>query len=134
MNSPLSVFYKDKGEVAYYINKQYTSILMNCENDGWPVCMPTDEVRLCDGVGDSGRYYIESTGGFALQGNGWHCDSGSDKALNYKLIASEDIKYQLKASMSLKPNHFKQFVLEVYDKFECLKQSMGLWDYCGNPI
>ena len=25
--------------------------------------------------------------------------------------------------MSLKPNHFKQFFLEVYDKFECPKQA-----------
>ena len=25
--------------------------------------------------------------------------------------------------MSLKPNHFKQFVLEVYDKSECPKQA-----------
>ena len=27
--------------------------------------------------------------------------------------------------MSLKPNHFKQFVLEVYDKFECPKQAIN---------
>ena len=27
--------------------------------------------------------------------------------------------------MSLKPNHFKQFVLEIYDKFECPKQAIN---------
>ena len=73
--------------------------------------MPTDEVRLYDGVIDTGRYHIESTDGFALQGNGWYCDSITGKALDYKLNTSEDTKYQLKASMSLKPNHFKQFGL-----------------------
>ena len=98
---------------------------MTCGNYGWPIYMPTDEVRLYDGVIDTGRYHIESTDGFALQGNGWYCDSVIDKALHYKLITSEDIKYQLKASMSLKPNHFKQFVLEVYDKFECPKQAIN---------
>ena len=55
---------------------------MNCDNYDWPICMPTDEVRLYDGVFDTGRYYIESTGGFALQCNGWYCDSAIDKALN----------------------------------------------------
>ena len=37
--------------------------------------MPTDEVRLYDGVNDTEIYYIESTDGFALEGNGWYCDS-----------------------------------------------------------
>ena len=98
---------------------------MNCDNCGWPIYMPTDEVRLYDGVIGTGRYYIESTDGVALQGNGWYCDSAIDKALNCKLITSEDIKYQLKTSMFLKPNHFKRFVLEVYDKFECPKQAIN---------
>ena len=57
MNSPLLEFYKDKGKVAYDMNKQYTNILMNCDNYGWPVYMPTDEARLCDGIIDTGRYY-----------------------------------------------------------------------------
>ena len=67
---------------------------MNCDNYGWPIYMPTDEVRLYDGVIDTGRYYIESTDGFALQGNGWYCDSVIDMALNYMLITSEYVKYQ----------------------------------------
>ena len=37
--------------------------------------MTTDEARLYDGGIDTGRYYIESTVSFALQGNGWYCDS-----------------------------------------------------------
>ena len=125
MHSPLFEFYKDEGEVAYDIHKQYTSIFMNCDNYGWPIYMPTGEVKLCDGVFDTGKYYIESTGGFALQGNGWYCNSVIDKALNLKLITSADIEYQLKASMSLKPNHFIQFVLKVYDKFERPKQAIN---------
>ena len=88
MNSLLLGFYKNEGEVAYDINNQYTNILMDCGNYGWPIDMPTDEVKLYDGVIGTGRYYIESIGGFALQGNGWCCDSGIDRALNYKFIAS----------------------------------------------
>ena len=34
MNSPLLDLYKDKGVVAYDVNKQYTNILMNCDNYG----------------------------------------------------------------------------------------------------
>ena len=67
--------------------KQYTNLLMNCDNYGWPIYMPTDEVSLYDGVIGTG-IYIESTGGFALQGNGWYCDSVIGKALNYELITS----------------------------------------------
>ena len=95
MTSPFLGFYKDMGEVANDINKQYTNILMDCDNYCWPIYMPTDEVRLYDGVIGTGIYYIESTGGFALQGNGWYCGSVLDKALNYKLITTEDINYQL---------------------------------------
>ena len=92
--------------------------------------MPTDEARLYGGGIGTGRYYIESTDGFALQGNGWYGDSVIDKALNYKLISSEDTKFQLKAPMPLKPNHFKQFVLEVYDKSECPKQAINEFVVC----
>ena len=99
MNSPLLKCYKDKGEVAYDTNKQHTNILMTCDSYGWPIYMPTDELRLYDGVIDTGIYYVESTDGFALQGNGWYCDSVIDKALGHKLITSEDIKYQLNTSM-----------------------------------
>ena len=42
MSSPLLESYKDNGEVAYDINKQDTNMLMNCDNYGWPIYMPTD--------------------------------------------------------------------------------------------
>ena len=47
------------------------------------------------------------------------------KALQYTLITEQDIKSQLKASRELKPNHFKQFVLDVYEKCECPKQAIN---------
>ena len=31
---------------------------MNSDNYGWPIHMPTDEVRLYDGVIDTGCYFI----------------------------------------------------------------------------
>ena len=31
---------------------------MNCDNYGWPIYMPTDEVRLYGGVIDTRIYYI----------------------------------------------------------------------------
>ena len=98
---------------------------MNCDEFGWAIYMPTDEVEKYDGRIEAGRYYIETTEAFALEGNGWYCDSVIKKALQFKLIAEEDIKFQLTSSMSLKPNHFKQFVLDVYDKFECPKQAIN---------
>ena len=44
MNSPLIEFYTDKADIAFDVNKQYTDILVNCDEYGWPIYMPTDEV------------------------------------------------------------------------------------------
>ncbi len=118
MNPPLLEFYNEKGEVAYDINKQYTKILMECDKFGWAIYMPTDEIKIFDGNIDTGRYYVETTDNFALSGNGWYADAVVEKALNYKLIKPEDIKYQAKASIVKNPDHFKPFVSDVYDKFE----------------
>ena len=96
--------------------------------------MPTDEVEIYEGRIGTGRYYVETTNTFALEGNGWYCDSVVDKALEYKLTTSENIEYQLKATMSLKPRHFNKFVLEVYDKFESPKQAVnGFIGLLGKP-
>ena len=73
--------------------------------------MPSDEVEIYDGMIDTGIYFVETTNAFALEGNGWWCKSVIDKALEHKLITSEDIKYQLKSTMSLKSNHFNKCVL-----------------------
>ena len=113
MNSPLIEFYTDKADIAFDVNKQYTNILANCDKYGWAVYMPTDEVEQYDGNIETGRYYIETTDTFALEGNGWYCDSVVEKSLNYNLITPKEIKYQLKASLSLKPNHFNKLLLDV---------------------
>ena len=96
MNSPLIEFYTNKADIAFDVNKQYTNILMNCDEFGWAIYMPTDEVEKYDGTIETGRYYIETTEAFALEGNGWYCDSVIKKALQFKLITEEDIKFQLK--------------------------------------
>ena len=85
-------------------------------------------------------FYIESTDGFALQGNGWYCDSVIDKALNYKL-RNNVRRYQVSAKSihafvlnKKQPNHFKQCALEVYHKFECPKQAItGFIGLSGKP-
>ena len=125
MNSPLIDFYTNKADIAFDVNKQYTKIVMNCDEFGWAIYMPTDEIEKYDGRIETGRYYIETAEAFALEGNGWYCASVIKKALQFKLIAEEDIICQLKPSLSLKPNHFKQFVLDVYEKFECPKQAIN---------
>ena len=36
-NSPLLECYKDKGETAFDVNKQYTNILTKCDSYGWAI-------------------------------------------------------------------------------------------------
>ena len=118
MNSPFLEFYANGGDIAFDINKQYTNILCNCDSFGWSMYAPTDEVKLFDGVVDTGMYYIETSNYFPLKGNGWYFDDTIEKAIKYKLIAVMDIKYQMKPSYTLKQNHFSTFVHDVYGKFE----------------
>jgi len=125
MNSPLIEFYTDKADIAFDVNKQYTNILANCDKYGWAIYKPTDEVEQYDGKIDTGRYYVETTENFALEGNGWYCDYVVEKSLKYKLITEEDFKLQVKASKDLKPNQFNKFVLDVYDKFERPNQAIN---------
>lgn len=82
---------------------------MNCDSYGWAIYMPSDEEAIYDGRIDTGRYYVETAEVFVLEGNGWYCDPVIDKALDHELITSEDIKYQLNATMSLTIKPFLQF-------------------------
>ena len=128
MNSPLLEFYKSSGEIAFDINKQYTNILMKCDNKfGWSVYNPTDEVKNFDGRIETGRYFIITNDTFLFSGNGWYADIIVEKAVNYGVIDLEDIKLQIKPSIVLKSNHFEDFVLQIYDKMiDEKKQLMDL--------
>jgi len=63
---------------------------MNCDEFGWASYMPTDEVEEYDDRIQTDRYYAEAAETFALEGNGWYCDSVTKQTLQYKLIAEED--------------------------------------------
>ena len=80
MNSPFLEFYREQGETAYDKNKQYTHILMNCDEYGWCKFMPTDEVKPFDGSIDTGLYFVSTTNYRPLRGNGWYFDDCVEKA------------------------------------------------------
>ena len=65
MDSPLIEFYTDKADVASDVNKQYTNILMNCDELGWAIYMPTDDIEEYDNTIETGRYYDETNETFA---------------------------------------------------------------------
>ena len=124
MNPPLIEFCTDEANFAFDVNKQYTNILINCDELGWAIYMPTDEVGKYDNKIETGRYYAETTEAYALECNGWYCDSVTKKALQYKLITEEDTKYQLKAPLPLKRTNSKQFVLDVYENLNALNKQL----------
>ena len=80
---------------------------MNCDEFGWAIYMPTDEVEKYDGRIETCRHYIETAEAFALEGNGWYCDAIIKKALHFKLITEEDVKFQLKITTVLKTKSFQ---------------------------
>ena len=86
--------YKNSGQVAYDRNKQYTSILRSCDNFGWPLFNPTDEIKRYPGEDiETGLYYVETSNSSPLKCNGWYFDGVVEKALKYEFITKEDVKY-----------------------------------------
>ena len=128
MNSAFLEFYKNNGDIAFDINKQYTNILLRCDKYGWCKFTPMDEVQPFDGNIETGIYYVETDNYFLLKGNGWYFDDTIEKSVQYKIINHDDIKYQLKPSYVLSGNHFEEFIYDVYDKFEpTYDNSGGKW-------
>ena len=52
INSPFLEFYKNKGTTAYDKNKQHTNILRSCDDFGWSILNPTDEVKTFNPISD----------------------------------------------------------------------------------
>ncbi len=114
MNSPVNEFFDRYAETAFDVNKQYTSILYNCDEYGWAVFAPTDEVELFDGDIETGLYFINTERGYPMRGNGWYWDGFVSRALDDNIINKSDIIYQIKAMKHLPSNHFQQFVKDIY--------------------
>jgi hypothetical protein len=124
MNSPFTEFYKNQGQVAYDVNKQYTSILSKGDKYGWALYSPMDKVEPFDGKIQTGFYFITTENYKPLKGNGWYCDYVVDKAINLKIINKENIIYQLKSSHVIPSDNFYDFIRKVYylcEVFEDIK-------------
>ena len=136
VNAPFLEFYSDKSNIAYDINKQYTNILKNCDKYGWCVYTPTDEIEPFNQHDEieTGRYYIDIPdviyfdNGYVnvpLVYRGWFFDGVIEKMLEKKLITKDNIKYKSISSYTLQPNHFDNFVSNVYAKFNSPKQAIN---------
>ena len=113
-------FYKNSGKAAYDKNKQYTSILRNCDAFGWSLFSPTDEVKRFNSLSDieTGLHFIETSNSFPLKGNGLYFDGVVEKALNYEFVTKEDINYYIKPSQILKQDNFYNFESGICDIFD----------------
>ena len=122
LNTALNEFWKmpnDWDDVhAYDIAKHYSSCLMNCV-DGWAVYNPMDEVRKYSGeLLKTGYYYVETSCGFPLSGNGWYCEELLKECINDGIITNKDIKYEFVSSTIISGSHFEQFVKDIFNIFE----------------
>lgn len=62
---------------------------MDCDQYGWAIYMQTGEVQPYDDKIDTGRYHVGADEKFALEDNGWYCDSVVVQALTYVLTTPE---------------------------------------------
>ena len=56
-------------------------ILRSCDDFGWSLFSPTDEVRRLNPIADieTGLYFIETSNSFPLKGHGWYFDGVVEK-------------------------------------------------------
>jgi hypothetical protein len=111
---------------AYDFNKLYSSILKQLNDKfGWAQFQPNDYVERFDGVISTGFYLINCKNYLPLRGNGWYSDSVICDALDLKMIAYDDIRYQIKASKRLDTDFLKEFVLSVVEQFNGYKSAIN---------
>ena len=123
-NSAFNEFYDKHIDVAIDKNKFYAHILTVCDQFGWSIFTVLDEVQHFDGTIATGIFYVETTCGFPLRGNGWYFDGVVNDALDLSLIQPSDIKYQVKASLKLDRRHFHSFVQDIFKMFYSQKQAI----------
>ena len=81
-----------------------------------------DKVRHSVGTFATGIFYVETSRGFPLRGNGWYFDSVAKEAIELDLI--EYSENQVKASFRLDKRHFRSFVQDVFKYFCSPKQAV----------
>ena len=78
-----------------------------------------DEPVNYNGQTGAGLYYIEKPDAyFPLRGNGWYYEPTIDYCLKKNIIQAMDIKYVIKASLTVKADHYNEFIDYLYTKLD----------------
>ena len=78
-----------------------------------------DEPTNYNGQSGAGLYYVESPDSyFPLRGNGWYSEPMINYCLKNNIIQSTDIKYVIKASLTVKADHYNEFINYLYTKLD----------------
>ena len=76
-----------------------------------------DEPVNYNGQTGAGLYYIEKPEAyFPLRGNGWYYEPMINYCLTNKLITSNNIKYVVLSSLSIKGDHYNGLIDYLYSK------------------
>ena len=124
-NAPPTEFYRTDAEVAFDKNKCYANILKWGDKFGWAKLTAVDEIQPYDGEPISaGLYYVVTDNDMPFRGNDFYTDNIVQNALDAGIIQHTDIKYQIRASLTLDKNHFRAFVDSVFKYFMEPKQAI----------
>ena len=113
--------YKDNKIYFFDLNKCRTNNLLYNKEYELPVFTVMDSVKPFDiNVDDidCGLYFVESKNYFPLRCNGWYYEPLIDYCLAQKIISPEDIKYKIKASLSVPANYFDEFIKFCKDNLD----------------
>jgi len=109
------IFKKMKASKLYHldINKCRKNILY-FQKHSYPVFTVMDKPEIYEGDTVAGLYYVETSQHFPMRGNGWYYLPMVEYCLLNNLIKDSDIKYVIKASLSVDANYYNKFIDYVY--------------------
>jgi len=99
------------------INKCRKNILYY-QKHCYPVFTVMDKPEIYNGDTVAGLYYVETQQHFPMRGNGWYYLPMVEYCLSNDLIKSTDVKYVIKASLSVDANYYNKFIDYVYGNLE----------------
>ena len=112
------------------VNKCRKNILY-FQKHSYPVFTVMDKPEIYNGDTVAGLYYVETQQHFPMRGNGWYYLPMIEYCLSNNLIMQSEIKYVIKASLSVDANYYNKFIDYVYGNLKNDFAKLENWKSLG---
>jgi len=98
----------------------------------YPVFSVMDQPTEYNGQTRAGLYFVETESYFPLRGNGWYYEPMIQYCLEQNIIKSDNIKYVVKASLSIDAKHYNSFIDMLYSTLDDKLKKLAVNGMIGN--